>query len=124
MGDLEGALHSSLIMEELEGGLQNIGLAQSVISGVTEIINKYGKAIILEDDLILHPNFLNYMDQGLEKFKDDKRILSVYGYGLKIKKPKGYQGDVYLARRSSSWGWGTWADRWIEIDWEVRDLKN
>lgn len=108
---------------EVREGLQNKGLAQSVISGVTEIINKYGKAIILEDDLILHPQFLNYMDQGLDKFMEDKRILSICGYGLKIRKPKDYKGDIYLARRSSSWGWGTWADRWNEVDWEVKDFE-
>lgn len=101
----------------------NKGLATSVISGVSKIINKYGSCIVLEDDLILHPSFLSYMTQGLEKYKNDNRILSICGYGLKVKRPNNYEFGVYGARRSSSWGWATWADRWNEIDWEVKDFE-
>lgn len=118
---------AKLITTNIHRSPVNQGLANSIISGVTDIINRYGSVIVLEDDLILHPQFLNYMDEALEKFKDDKHILSICGYGLKIKKPKDYQSDIYLARRSSSWGWATWADRWNQIDWEVKDfdeLKN
>lgn len=99
----------------------NKGLAISIISGVSEIINQYGKAIILEDDLICTSNFLDFMNQGLDYYQNDDNIISVCGYGLKIRKPKDYIGDVYLSNRSSSWGWGTWADRWNSIDWEIQD---
>lgn len=97
----------------------NKGLANSIISGVTEVINKYGTAIVLEDDLILNPYFLDYMDRGLELYKDNPKVLSICGYGLKITKPKDYPHEVYAARRSSSWGWATWADRWNQVDWSV-----
>ena len=100
---------------------KNIGLGASIISGVSQIINKYGKAIVLEDDLYLMPGFLSYMNDALVQYKSDERIFSICGYGLKVKRPKDYTGDVYLGIRSSSWGWATWSDRWNTVDWEVKD---
>lgn len=100
---------------------RNQGLAQNIINGVTQVINQYGKAIVIEDDLYLAPLFLTYMNQALERYADDKRIISVCGYGLKVKRPMGYTGDVYLSNRSSSWGWATWANRWREVDWNVEN---
>ena len=102
---------------------KNIGLGSSIIAGVSKIINQYGKAIVLEDDLYLAPGFLTYMNDALEKYQSDKRIFSVCGYGLKITRPSNYVGDVYLGIRSSSWGWGTWSDRWNSVDWEVKDWE-
>lgn len=103
---------------------KNRGLAASIITGVSEVVNKYGEVIVLEDDLILHPNFLNFMEEGLRVFREDKRIISICGFGLKIQKPRNYNHEIYLAKRSSSWGWATWKDRWNHIDWEVKDFEN
>ncbi len=100
---------------------QNKGLAFSIIEGVTSIIQLHGKIIVLEDDLVCTPNFLSYMNQALNIYERDDRIFSICGYGTKIKKPKYYNGDVYLLGRSSSWGWGTWANRWEQVDWKVKD---
>ena len=100
---------------------ENKGLGPSVIQGISEIINRYGKIIVLEDDLKLMPGFLTYINQALNKYETSRNIFSVCGYGLKIHKPNGYKGDVYLNNRSSSWGWGTWKDRWNSVDWEIKD---
>ena len=102
----------------------NKGLAESIIGGVTEVVDRYGAVIVLEDDLVLQPRFLEFMDQALSVYREDERIMSVCGYGLKIKRPEGYAGDVYLSRRSSSWGWATWADRWHTVDWNVSDWED
>lgn len=99
----------------------NKGLARSVIDGISEVISKYGRVIVLEDDLVLMPGCLNYMDEALNIYESDQRIFSVCAYGLKVKRPKNYNGDVYLGIRSSSWGWATWKDRWQSIDWEISD---
>lgn len=101
--------------------IKNKGLGDSIIQGVTQIINKYGKAIVLEDDLVFASNFLAYMNQGLDKYKDEKQVFSICGYSNKVKIPKGYKYDTYFCTRSSSWGWGTWADRWNSVDWALKD---
>lgn len=112
-----------LLTENVHVSDTNKGLGNSIIKGVSEVISKYGKAIVLEDDLVLMPGFLQYMEDGLSLYSEDKRVFSVCGYGLKVKQPKGYVGDVYLCNRSSSWGWATWADRWKSVDWTVSDFN-
>lgn len=100
---------------------KNKGLANSVISGVTEVINKYGKAIVVEDDLVSSPDFLEYMNEALDFYENDKQIWSISGYTFKIDIPPNYKSDVYLSYRGCSWGWGTWSDRWNMVDWDVKD---
>lgn len=100
---------------------KNKGLADSIIGGVSEVINQYGKVIVLEDDLVLMPNFLNFMNQGLEFYENNQSVMSVCGYTCKVNAPKDYLHDAYFFTRSSSWGWGTWKDRWEKVDWKLDD---
>lgn len=101
----------------------NIGLDTSVIKGVTEVLEKHGKAIVVEDDVITAPNFLDYMNFCLDKFEDDHRIMSISGWGIDLNIPADYKYDAYLFGRSTSWGWATWIDRWVTIDWEIKDWE-
>lgn len=100
---------------------QNKGLGTSIINGVSEVINRYGKAIVLEDDLVFATNFLFYMNQGLDRYEKEEKVFSICGYSNKVKVPKGYEYDAYFCTRSSSWGWCTWADRWNSVDWELKE---
>lgn len=102
---------------------QNKGLGTSIIEGVSQTVKTYGMAIVLEDDLYTTPNFLDYMNQALDFYQDHQNIISICGYGLKIKKPKDYISDFYLYGRSSSWGWATWQHQWETVDWEVKDWE-
>ncbi|MDX4037402.1 glycosyltransferase family protein [Aliarcobacter skirrowii] len=101
----------------------NKGLANSIIGGVTEIINKYHKVIVLEDDLIVSSDFLEYMNEALEFYKNDEKIWSISGYGPKLPCLENYDKDLYLSPRGSSWGWATWKDRWGSVDWDVKDFE-
>jgi hypothetical protein len=100
---------------------QNMGLARSVIKGVTAIVDQYGSAIVVEDDLICSTNFLSFMNQALEYYRNDKRIFSVGGYTKPMKHLD--RQEVYFTLRGSSWGWATWSDRWNAIDWSVADYS-
>lgn len=100
---------------------KNKGLAASIIGGVNEVVNEYGRIIVLEDDLVLMPNFLNFMNQGLEQYEQNPKVMSVCGHSCKVKVPADYPYDAYFFTRSSSWGWGTWKDRWTTVDWELND---
>lgn len=99
----------------------NKGLAESVISGVTEVIAQHGKVIVVEDDLVSAPDFLNFMNDALDFFHDDEKIWSICGYTFKISLPAYYTQDIYLSYRGGSWGWATWKNRWEIVDWEVAD---
>lgn len=102
---------------------QNKGLANSIIGGVTEIINKYGKVIVLEDDLIVSSDFLKYMNEALEFYKDNDNIWSIAGYAPPLNCFDHYRYDVYATVRATSWGWATWENRWNSIDWETKEFK-
>jgi hypothetical protein len=102
----------------------NKGLANSVIDGVTKIIETYGKVIVLEDDLIVSPNFLNFLNQSLDFYYTNNRIFSISGYTMNLPSLTTYQKDYYLGYRASSWGWGTWIDRWQDVDWKVLDYNS
>ncbi len=106
---------------------KNTGLADSVISGVTEIINQYGKAIIIEDDILTSPYFLKFMNEALDFYQGDNKIFSISGYNFPIKIPASYKHKVYISPRPSSWGWATWKDRWEKVNWNPTEdtiLKN
>lgn len=102
----------------------NVGLANNVIAGVTEVINQYQKVIVLEDDLILSPMFLKYMNQALDYYEADDKIWSIAGYTPSLQSLKNYRHDVWLGYRASSWGWATWKDRWETVDWSMSDYED
>lgn len=99
----------------------NKGLAKSVIDGVTEIINEYGKVIVLEDDLITTPDFLAYMNNALNYYNELDKVWSISGYNIPIAFPEDYKSDVYYSYRGCSWGWATWKKKWEQVDWNVKD---
>lgn len=102
---------------------RNIGLANSIIAGVTSVIEKYGKIIVVEDDLITTPDFIEYMNGALDYYEDKKRYGSISGYTYPLKELENYNRDVYVIKKGECWGWGTWKDRWLNVDWEVKDFK-
>jgi glycosyltransferase involved in cell wall biosynthesis len=100
----------------------NKGLAQSIITGTTDVIKEYGRVIVLEDDLYVSADFLRYMNQMLDTFEHDNRVFQVSGFSCRVQRPKDYYYDVYFSGRSHSWSWGTWKDRWKTVDWDVSDF--
>ena len=89
---------------------KNWGLANSIIDGVTKIVNEYGKIIVLEDDLVTSPYFLKFMNEALEMYKDEDKIWEVGGYVYPIDYE--FNKDFFFAPYTTSWGWATWSDRW------------
>lgn len=103
---------------------ENKGLANSIISGVSQIIEKHGKAIVLEDDLVVSKNFLIFMNKALSYYENEEQIASISGFTLPINLPSDYSYDVYFTKRSFSWGWATWHNRWEKVDWDVSDYNS
>lgn len=107
----------------IEEAPKNKGLANSVIYGVTKVMEKHGKAIIVEDDIITNPFFLTFMNDCLNKYEDDKRLYSIGAYAYDIRFPHWHKENVYVVPRVESWGWATWKDRWDTADWQVTDYE-
>lgn len=94
---------------------KNQGLASSVIQGVTELINQYGRVIVLEDDLLVSPSFLGYMSDALDHFADEPKVMQVSGHAFSV---VGSTSDdpALLLPFVSSWGWATWSRAWAQFD--------
>jgi hypothetical protein len=87
----------------------NFGLAASIIDGVTRIVTEFGRVIVLEDDLIVSPHFLTYMNHGLDRFANDERVVSVHGYVYPVKQAL---PEAFFLRGADCWGWATWRRGW------------
>jgi hypothetical protein len=100
---------------------RNLGLANSVLAGVTEVLTRSDSAVVLEDDLLTTRNFLAFVNSALSTYEGRPDVFSVTGYNYPLEIPAGYREDAYMSYRGSSWGWGTWRDRWAQVDWTVGD---
>lgn len=103
---------------------RNKGLANSIINGVTQIIDQYGKVIVLEDDLVTAPVFLKFMNDCLNFYADNQKVWSIGGTTYDMDALKNYPKSVYACYRGESWGWATWIDRWKKVDWNVSDYDS
>lgn len=97
---------------------KNEGLATSVISSVTELLEKHGRLIILEDDLILSRYALQYFNFSLKHFENEKQVNCIHGYSF----PAGYKSDYFFLRGADCWGWATWKDRWQDFNANGKSL--
>jgi hypothetical protein len=95
----------------------NLGLAQSIVTGVTELCERYGRAIIVEDDLIVSPDFVSYMLQALDRYQDAPNVYQISGYMFPAMHP--VQPDAFFLPMSTTWGWATWARAWRIFDWNA-----
>lgn len=100
----------------------NKGVAKSIVSGISYVLERHDAVIVIEDDCIPTENFISFMEQCFEKYKDNKQIYSVSGYSFPVNLKKDIY-DIYACGRISSWGWGTWKDRWKEFKFDNDILK-
>ncbi|SEW52427.1 glycosyltransferase family protein [Chitinophaga arvensicola] len=95
---------------------KNKGLATSVIDGVTEVISKHGKIIVLEDDLTVSPFFLKFMNDGLTRYEQEEKVMAVHGYLYPFPIPADYTASTFLVHDPGSLGWGTWSRAWNKFE--------
>jgi hypothetical protein len=86
----------------------NFGLARSIIEGVTSIVNEYGRVIVLEDDLVTSPYFLQFMNDGLDLYELNEDVASIHGYVY----PIDGLPETFFMRGADCWGWATWKEKW------------
>ena len=84
----------------------NQGLAQSIISGVSEVLKRHGRVIVLEDDLVTSPYFLTFMNEALEKYEDTETVASIHGYLFPVLE---HLPETFFIRGADCWGWATWS---------------
>ncbi len=99
---------------------ENLGLANSIISGVTQLVNEYGKIIVFEDDLLSSPYTLQYFNEALNRYANEEKVMHIgaYMYDLADKKLP----QTFFYRAASSWGWATWARAWKDFELDIDKL--
>lgn len=98
---------------------KNMGLANSIVDGVTSVVNQYGRVIVLEDDLSVSPYFLKYMNEGLDRYEDRTDIASIHGYIYPVKKK---MPEALLIKGADCWGWATWKRAWDVFCFDAKSL--
>jgi Glycosyl transferase family 2 len=92
----------------------NFGLARSIIHGVTSVVNERGRIIVLEDDLVVTPHFLDFMNRALDKYENEQQVIQVSGYMFPVKVE--IEEDALFLPLTTSWGWATWKRAWQLFD--------
>jgi len=98
----------------------NMGVDYNIINGIKEMVQKFDKFIIVEDDLVVNHQFLSFLNTSLNYYEHYNDIITVTGFNY-VKVPLQYKWDCYFIRRSNPWGWATWSNKIKDVDWEILD---
>src|SRR5690606_39140451 len=99
---------------------KNFGLAASIIDGVTKVVNKHGRIIVFEDDLLCSPYTLQYFNDALDFYENHKNVMHINAYCHKINYEPPY--DTFLFRAAGSWGWATWKSSWQHFESNIETI--
>ncbi len=99
---------------------QNLGLANSIIAGVTQLVNEYEKVIVFEDDLLSSPYTLTYFNQALDRYSQQDKVMHIGAYMYPL--AKNSLPETFFYRSATSWGWATWARAWKHFEPDVDKL--
>lgn len=100
---------------------RNLGLANSLISGVSEVISLYSQVIVLEDDIVVGPNFLEYMNEALRRYEKSEEVACIHGWNYPI---KGKSSATFFLKGADCWGWATWKRAWVLFETDGKKLLN
>jgi hypothetical protein len=92
---------------------RNFGLATSILDGVSRLCRERGRVIVLEDDLVTAPHFLTYMNDALDLYAGDDKIIAVHGYMFPVAAPL---PETFFLCDPGCWGWATWERAWTLLD--------
>lgn len=92
---------------------KNLGLAASILDGVSQVSAERGRVIVLEDDLVTAPHFLTYMNDALDFYAGDDRVIAVHGYMFPLAVPL---PETFFLKDPGCWGWATWKRAWDLFD--------
>lgn len=104
---------------------ENLGIEKSEILGISEVINEYGRVIVIEDDIEVSDTFLHFVNIALNRYEQDERVASITGYSFIDSSQVDEKSEYAFTQLTSAWGWATWKDRWDDFDEEIdkKDLR-
>lgn len=109
-------MHGGTVIERKE----NYGF-RNITEGITEICAKYGRVIVIEEDIVVSPDFLTYMRLSLDKYESDSRVQLISGYILPDTQPP--LPSTFFLPTPFIWGWGTWQRVWENYSWHPKGCE-
>lgn len=130
VSDQEKVNEVRALIKEIDGfknvkifeSVENQGLANAIIAGVSQLVKEYGKVIVFEDDLLSSPFTLRYFNDALQRYFYDEKVMHIgaYMYPLKDKNLP----QTFFYRAATSWGWATWSRAWKNFNPDIDDLMS
>ncbi len=111
--------YKSILKIETSYSTENLGVSKSIRNNISELFKKYEEVIVLEDDLIVSPLFLQFMVDSLNNFRSVSSCSSISGYRYKLEK---LELSSYILYGADCWGWATWRDRWEQVNWNSSEV--
>ena len=102
----------------------NLGCARSLLGGISEVLDRHDRLIVIEDDVVVAPGFLRYMNEGLQLYKGDSQVMHIAAYGWLQRTPDSYpHSTMFLNHTTVGWGWATWKRAWDKLSTDGRYLR-
>ncbi len=102
---------------------KNMGSSPNQFLAMEDIFKQYDRLIFTEDDNVFSPNFLDFINQGLDFFKDRQDVFSITGYNYLVDMPKSYTNNYYVFPGFEAWGVGMWREKWNNVDFSVESCR-
>ena len=123
--DAESVRRTRAIVDEFAARLnanvirrdRNMGLAKSIVSGVAELSEQFGRVIVLEDDFVVSPDFLRFMLYGLDRYEHEESVYQLSGFMFPVTHIS--DQDAFFMPLATTWGWATWNRAWRVFDWNA-----
>jgi hypothetical protein len=93
----------------------NKGLELSVTNGVTKLCNEFGRAIVIEDDLVVAPAALAWFNAALDRYQNETRVWQISGFQFNVPEFAERSEGLFLSL-TTAWGWATWKRAWDLYD--------
>jgi hypothetical protein len=98
---------------KLHESVTNLGLGRSILTGVTEVLNRHEAALVFEDDIVCVPGSYEYLCSALRYYREAKKVMSIAGWTHSGIRPPIPDGESFFDGRFTCWGWGTWRRAWV-----------
>jgi GNT-I family len=103
---------------------KNKGLFKSITEGITKTVDQFGQVIVMEDDVLVAPGFLNYMNDALELYENTPEVMHISGFSRDEFRTIPLATSTYFFYHTTCWGWATWKRAWDKFTPDALRVKN
>lgn len=100
----------------------NRGIADFMMFAISDVLKRHERMILIEDDCVPSADFVNFMEQCLDYYEHEPRVMNIGAYAMPVSLPRDYPYDVYFSYRMGGWGWATWRRAWVSFKQDPREF--